>query len=181
MLTDALLNFVPQGQIISMVGAAGVAIPIGNPIDILGSGSGTPPANIIGTQSAIFGAETGVGQNKPVVLLTVGTAFTTSNSATLTVAFQGAPDTGSAGGYLPGAWQTYEATATLTAAQLTAGQGIRLEWPVTFPDNAEPRFLRLLGVVASATNFTAGTISNAVVTMARDDQSNKYAQRNFNV
>ena len=107
----------------------------------------------------------------------VGTAFTTSTAATLDVYFQGAPDNGSA---QPGTWQVFQATGPLTAAQLTAGQIIaRMDWPPSFPANEAPRFVRLLGVVPSGTDFTAGTISYAIIVPARDDTGQKYAQRNY--
>jgi hypothetical protein len=180
MLTDALLNFVPFGANLSIVGAAGASFPSGV-VDVLGVGPGLPPPSIIGTQNAVFGSDTGIGAPRPLILITVGTAFTTANASTLTVQFQGAPDSGSAGGYQPGTWQTYSESAQITAAQLTAQQDIRMDWPAAFPDNAQPRFLRLLFTTPSGTQFTAGTISYAIVTMARDDLSNKFAQKNFSV
>jgi hypothetical protein len=180
MLMDALLSFLPQGSNLSLVGATGATFP-SNVIDLLGSGVGTAPANIIGTQNATFGSDTGVGDQRPLVLVVVGTAFTTSDACTLTVQFQGAPDSGAGGGYQPGTWQTFEQSATMTAAQLTAQQDIRMDWPAAFPDNEQPRFLRLLFTTPTGEQFTAGTISYAIVTMARDDQSNKFASKNFNV
>jgi hypothetical protein len=180
MLTDALLAFLPQGSNLSIVGATGATFP-SNVVDLLGVGVGQAPPNIIGTQNATFGSDTGIGTERPLVLVTVGTAFTTADAATLTVQFQGAPDSGAAGGYQPGTWQTFAQSPTLTAAQLTAQQDIRLDWPAAFPDNEQPRFLRLLFTTAAGTQFTAGTIAYAVVTMARDDQSNKFAQRNYSV
>ena len=66
---------------------------------------------------------------------------------------------------------------------LTAGAvAARMDWPAAFPANtARPRFVRLLFQVPAATNFTAGTISAAVVTMTRDDQANRQAAKNFTV
>jgi hypothetical protein len=180
MLLDALLNFVQQGAPLSIVGATGATFP-SSVIDILGSGVGTAPQNIIGVQSTLFGSDTGVGREKLEILAIIGTAFTTSNASTLTVAFQGAPDTGAAGSYQPGTWQTFSQSAALTAAQLTAGQDIRMDWPVAFPDNENPRFLRLLFITPSGTAFTAGTVNFAVVTGTRDDQANKFAQRNYSL
>lgn len=180
MLIDSLLTFLPSGAVQSLVAAAGATTQIGNPIDILGSGVGTAPANIIGN-ATVFGEDTGVGSYKPLIELVIGVAAVTGNAATLTIAFQGAPDTGAAGGYQPGTWQTLSATGALTAAQLTALQDIRMDWPVSFPDNLDPRYLRLVAITPAGTNFTAGTISQAIVTNARDDQANKFQPRNFNV
>ena len=56
------------------------------------------------------------------------------------------------------------------------------------PANLRPRFLRLLfspqyGTPVETPNgdFTAGTISSAIVTMVRDDQANKFQPKNFTV
>lgn len=181
MLLDSLMNFVPVGFNQSLVGAAGVAIPSVNTYDILGVGVGQAPPNIIGNVN-IFGSDTGIGDQRPLVEVLMGIAAVTANSATLNIAFQGAPDTGLAGGYQPGTWQTFVETGPLTAAQLIAGAKLaRFDWPPAFPEGLNPRYLRLLFQVLAATNFTAGTISAAIVTMARDDQANKFAAKNFTV
>lgn len=184
MILDSQLSFVPVGAPLSLVGAAGASIPSTNVIDLLGQGVGTAPANIIGN-AALFGTDVGVGGRvRPELNVVIGTAAVTANSATLDLALQAAPDTGAAGGYLPGTWQTLEESGPLTAAQLTAGQVImRLPFPPAFPSSffggLRPRFLRLLAQVPSGTNFTAGTIASATVTMVRDDQTNKIATKNF--
>lgn len=181
MLHDALLDFQPVGAPLSLIAAAGALVAASNVIDILGSGVGTPPANIIGVQNALFGSDTGEGSNRPLIQAVVGTAFVTANGNTLQMLIQGAPDTGAAGGYQPGAWQTYAASPVLTAAQLTAGQDIRMDWPSAFPDNATPRYLRVAFQNAAGETFTAGSIAYVITTMARDDVANKYAQKNFSV
>jgi hypothetical protein len=181
MMTDAALAFVPIGYNLSLVSTAGNSIPSPMTIDILGQGAGTAPANIIGNAlNGVFGADTGVGGLKaPQINIVIGTAPTTSNSCTLDVAFQGAEDTGATGGYLPGTWQTFNETGPMTVANLTAGTVVRLDWPPAFPAGFNPRFLRLLFQVPTAENFTAGTISSALPVMVRDDQSNKFAAKNF--
>jgi hypothetical protein len=179
MLNDSKLNFVPIGSPLSLVGGAGVAIPSSLVIDILGSGVGTAPANIIGNVT-LFGEDTGIGAVRPLIQVNIGTGLVTGNSATLNIAFQGAVDTGVGGGYLPGTYQTFEETGPLTAAQLTAGTvAARLDWAAAFPQFTRVRYLRLLFSPASATNFTAGTISSAIVTMDRDDQANRNAANNY--
>jgi hypothetical protein len=180
MIIDALASFVPLGTNLSIVAGAGVSIASTNTPDLLGQGVGTAPQNIIGLPSSgLFGEDTGIGYIRPFIQVNIGTAATTGNSATLNVAFQGAPDT--AGTFQPGTWQTYGETGALTAAQLTAGQIIRLDWSPVFPVSARPRYLRLLFQVPSATNFTAGTVSSAIVTFARDDYAIKYASKNYSV
>ena len=96
------------------------------------------------------------------------------------MAFQGAPDTGSSGSYQPGTWTTLVETGPIAAASLTANALIaRFDFPPAFPANLSPRYLRLYFQIVTATNFTAGTIGSAIVTMVRDDYAAKYATKNF--
>lgn len=180
MILDALLSFIPVGGTLSLVAGAGIAIPSTNTIDILGSGVGTPPKNIIGN-TTLFGEDSGIGHWKPEIQIGFLNNFVTANGATLNVAFQGAPDTGAAGGYLPGTWTTFVETGAMAVASLVAGGIARLDWPPAFPPNALPRYLRLLFSPPAGTNFTTGTISSAVVTMNRPDLANKYQVRNYAV
>jgi hypothetical protein len=180
MITDQLVSFLGLGSNQSLVGAAGVSIQIGNVIDLIGQGVGVAPQNIIGNVT-IFGAPDamGVGKQRPELNVSVGTAFVTANAATLEVCLQGAPDLGTPT-YQPGAWTDLGTSGLITAANLTANQVIcRLPWLPPFPPNLRPRYLRLLGRIPAATNFTAGTIASALVTFGRDDQFNKYAASNF--
>ncbi|HQT65356.1 MAG TPA: hypothetical protein PLO16_12670 [Acidocella sp.] len=180
MLTDSLLNFVAPGSPLSLVLGVGVGAA-SNVIDLLGSGSGTAPANIIGNAS-LFGADVGIGLYRPLINIVTGTAFATADGATLNVEFQAAPDTGSGYGYVPGAWKTLEETGYMPVADLAAGTVIgRFSFPPAIPANFRPRFLRLFFQPLAATQFTAGTIASAVVTMARDDQANRFTPRNFAV
>lgn len=183
MMIDALLSFVPLNGNLSLVAAAGVAIPSPGVIDLLGNGVGVAPTSIFGTPS-VFGSPDGmgVGGMRPELNITVGTALATATSATLNVQLQAAIDTGAAGGYLPGTYQTIVESGTLTAAQCAANTVIfRCPWLPPFPANLRPRFLRLNFVVPAATLFTAGTISSALVTTVRDDQFNRYSARNYSV
>ena len=178
MILDALVSFVPPGSPLSCVGALGAGFPSGV-IDILGSGVGTAPQNIIGTRT-LFGQDSGIGSVKPQVEAVVGTAFATSNSGTLNVQFQAAVDTGAGGGYQPGTWLTLVETGPIAVGSLTAAQIIaRFDFPPAFPAGTLPRFLRLNFQTASGTQFTAGTIASSVVTMVRDDYSAKYAAKNY--
>ncbi|HUO90259.1 MAG TPA: hypothetical protein VMU08_13875 [Rhizomicrobium sp.] len=164
-----------------MVGAAGAAIQIGNIIDLLGQGVGTAPVNIFGN-TTLFGQDPGTGLIKPLVEAIVGTAFATSNSATLTVQLQYAADQGSGGSYQPSTWYTIIATGALTAAQLAAGTVFsKFDWQPVFPATIRPRYVRLNGAVPAATNFTAGTITFAGVMIGRDDFAQKLTPKNFAV
>lgn len=177
MITDALVNFVAPGAPLSCVGATGASFA-SNIIDLIGSGVGTAPQNIIGTRT-VFGSDTGLGAIKPQVEAAVGTAFATSNSATLNVQFQAAIDDGT---YNPGTWQTLVETGPIAAANLTAAAVFaRFDWPPAFPVSLMPRFLRLNFVTPSGTAFTAGTVAFAIVTMVRDDYAEKYAAKNYTV
>lgn len=179
MRLDSTLAFVPYGTPLSIVGATGATFG-SLIIDLLGSGVGTAPANIIGN-ATIFGEDIGVGggQPDPKFDVVVGTAFVTSGSATLTVQLQASEDTG-APGYTPTSWKTILQSPAYTAAQLTADQVIfRFDFPPVFPDTLRPRFYRLLFVTPSGQQFSAGTIKFALPTYVRDDQANKQAASNY--
>lgn len=178
MMIDSQLNFVPIGGNLPISLLTGGSTPSTNVIDILGSGVGTAPANIIGNRT-VFGSDVGIGAIKPQVEAVVGTAFTTSNSATLNVEFQAAVDAGTPT-YQPGTWQTLVETGPIAVANLAANTVLaRFDFPPAFPAGLNPRYLRLNFVVASGTAMTAGTISSAIVTMVRDDLANKYMTNNY--
>lgn len=180
MFSDALLSFVPLGAPLSIVAGAGVAVP-SSTIDLLGVGVGVAPTSIIGN-ATLFGTDMGIGGLRPELDVAIGAAAVTANAATLNLALQAAPDTGAAGNYQPGTWQTLVETGALTAAQLTANQIIaRFPWLPVFPQTLRPRFLRLLGQIPAGTNFTGGTIAFALVVTVRDDLANKQAAANFTV
>lgn len=182
MMTDATLFFVPPGAPLSLVGAAGQSIPSPNLVDILSLGAGIAPASIIGTSYPTFGSDSGIGGDKPQIEVVLGTQPVTSNSCTLNVALQGAADSGLAGGYQPGTWQTLVETGPMTAAQLTSGAVVaRFDYPPAFPNNLRPRFYRLLFQVPATGSFTAGTISFATIALVRDDTANLLAQNNYTV
>lgn len=179
MITDALANFIAPGSPLSLIGGAGVAIP-SSIYDILGVGVGVAPQGIIGTRT-LFGEDLGVGES-PLLDVVMGIAAATANGATLNVQFQGAVDTGAAGGYQPGAWITLVETGALAVANLTAGAVIaRFPFAMAVPANVLPRFLRLNFAPLAATNLSAGTIAFATVTKVRDDWTMKYAARNYSV
>lgn len=172
MITDALVNFIPIGTSLAVT-----TIPVRTSIyDILGSGVGTAPQNIIGTRT-LFGSDVGIGGVKPQLECPVMTAFVGGTS--LNIAFQGAPDPGVAGNYTPAAgdWKTLVETGAILTANLTLGQILaRFDFPPAFPPNLNARFLSLLFTPVGT--FTAGALG-AIVTMVRDDQANKYGARNY--
>lgn len=187
MITDGQLNFVPPGAPLSLVAGAGVTIPSGI-IDLLGEGVGVAPQSIIGNVTT-FGSPDGMGVGglRPELFVAIGAALTGAGGTTLKVALQGAPDTGQAGSYQPGAWQDIVSQDNITLAQASAGQVVfRCPWLPPFPPGERPRYLRLLftpsaGGSTPGGDFTAGSIASALVTLVRDDQFNKYAAKNYTV
>lgn len=177
MILDSQLSFVPIGAPLSLAQVVG-DYPSTNLIDLLGQGAGTAPVNLIG-RPTLFGTDMGIGQIRPELNIAVGTAFVSAGGGTVNVKLQGAPDT--AVTFQPGAYTTLSETGPITVANLTAGQMVaRFPFMPSFPANLNPRYLRLLFSVATAT-ITAGTIAFALVTMVRDDQANKFAGSNFTV
>lgn len=177
MITDALLQFVANGSPLSVVGAANAGFPSAV-IDLLGTGVGTAPQNIIGTRS-VFGADMGIDFVKPQIEANIGTALATGSGGTLNMQFQGAIDQGSAGNYQPGTWNTFVETGAVAAANLGAGKQLRLDFAPAFPWGTLPRYLRVN--FQTVNSFTAGTIANCLVTMIRDDYTAAYAGRNYAV
>ena len=186
MITDALVSFVSVGSPLSLVGANGQTFA-SNVLDLLGEGVGTAPQNIIGTRT-VFGTDQGVGGLRPELNITIGTALVAGVAGTLLkAALQGAADQGAAGGYQPSTWTDIDSQDNISPANATAGAVIfRTPFIPTFPPGLMPRYLRLLFSPMTATalpsgDFSAGTILSALVTMVRDDQSNKFAAKNFAV
>lgn len=179
MITDALLTFVPINTPLSLVAGAGVNIPSPSTIDLSGAGLGVTPPLIWGNTSLFGQADAmGVGE-RPELAVSIGILPATSNAATLNCALQGAADNGS---NQPSIWYTFGESGPQTVANLTANSLFcRLPWLPPFPFNLRPRFLRLLFQVPSATNFTAGTISSALVVPpgGRDDTSARFQPRNY--
>lgn len=109
-----------------------------------------------------FGEDLGIGDGEafPKVGVYVGTAITTTDSATLNIQFQGSTDSSF--------WETYIETGPLAASLLTAGAAIaKLDWPHRKVASKMPRYVRLNYDIATGT-FTAGTLS-AYVMLQRDD------------
>ena len=193
MITDALVSFVPIGGNLSLVAGAGIVIPSPNTLDLLGSGVGTAPPNIIGTRTT-FGTDMGVGGHlRPELNITVGVGLTGAVGQQLKVALQGAADQGAGGNYQPGTWVDIVSQDGIGLANLANATGAiagsviaRFPFLPTMPPQLFPRYLRLLFSPMTAAalpsgSFTAGTISSALVTWVRDDQANRGAGKNYAV
>lgn len=93
----------------------------------------------------------GIGDSPAVqVIASVNTAFTTTNSGTLQVQFQGSTDSST--------WTTYAETPAIAQSALTAGRQLAgFDVPRPGPGVALPRYYRLNYVVGTGT-FTAGKV-----------------------
>lgn len=177
-IMDVLVGFVNQAAPLSLVAGSGVDVPT-DPIDLMGAGAGTTVANIWGNSTLPFSPDArGVGMPVPQLDILIGTAATTGSSATANFQLQGAEDNGSGS---PGSWQTYRETGALTAAQMTAGQRIRLDFAPPLPLNDRPRFLRINVEIPAGTTFTAGTILSIQPVTTRDDWYVGQQPRNYTV
>lgn len=187
MRSDALVAFVGIGAPLSLVAGANITIA-SNVIDLLGLGVGVNPAaaSIIGN-AALFGTDLGVGGKRPELNISVGVAFTGAAGQLLKIAMQFAPDLGIGGNFQPGTWQDIVSQDNIALANLTAGAiPFRAPWIPDMPPGLRPRFSRLLFSPMTAStlpsgSFTTGTIASALITTVRDDQSNRYAARNYSV
>ncbi len=167
MITDALVSFTPVAVTPTTAGDYASAT-----IDLLGSGVGTAPANIIGNR-ALFGTDVGIGGVRPQIECLVTAAFV--GGTNLVAKFQAAPDV--AVTHIPTTWTTLVETGVILTASLTLGQILaRFDYPPAFPANLNPRYLRLLFTTTGT--FSAGSIL-APTTMVRDDQANRFTPNNF--
>lgn len=177
MRLDSLLAFVPLGAPLSLAAGASPTLT-SQVIDLLGTGVGTAPANIIGT-ATVFGEDPGIGMFRPELMIAMGSA-NAAGGTSVNVQLQYAVDSGVGGNYQPGTWNTVVETGALLTANLTANQVLaRFPWLPAFPPGTLPRFLRLAFVEVGT--FTAGAIAFAIPTFVRDDQSNKFAAKNYKV
>ena len=185
MILDAMLSFIPIGGNIAVTSTA-VASDV---IDLLGQGVNTAPQSIFGTTTVFGQADAmGVGNQRPELNITVGTALNGAAGLTLNVKLQAAADPGAAGNWTPTTWLNIGGQDGITLAQGAANTVIgRLPWLPPFPANLRPRFLRLLfspvssGGADPSGAFTAGTIASALVVMGRDDWFVGQQPRNYTV
>lgn len=99
-------------------------------------------------------------QITPKVMCLVNTAFTTTNSATLTVTFQGSTDNST--------WDSYVSSPAYAAAALVAGARLLdIDLPRPAAGKSMPRYLRLNYAVGTGV-FSAGAVTAAIV-LGRQD------------
>lgn len=90
------------------------------------------------------------------------TAFTTTDSATLTIQAQGSTDAST--------WSVYAQSRAYSAAELTAGAKLApFDWP-NVAVTALPRYLRLAYVQGSL-HFTPGAVTSMLVLDRQDDRA----------
>jgi hypothetical protein len=184
MLLDSQLAFSPLGYTLSLVAGAGVSVIAPNPIDLLGTGVGTPPQSIFGSTASVFGEDPGIGNPKIELQANIGVAPVSANGATVNMQIQAAQDPGAAGNYTPTSWTTVVETGGLALANLLVPTNakaapLRLTLLPVFPPGFLPRFLRLAFAFPAGTNLTAGTITFAGIVNGRDDWQAKFAARNY--
>lgn len=141
----------------------------------------TVTPNLTWGLATYFGEELGIGPGVavPRFLVTVGTAFTTGNSATLNVQIQTAAQAGTTGTISSDTtFATAIETGTIAASLLTANQAIRIDYPRRKVGQAYPRFVKLNFALGTG-QWTAGTISNASLLLAMDEHA--YYGPNFTV
>lgn len=179
MRTDSSLAFIPLGGNLTFT-ASSTSTPSTNVIDLLGQGVGTAPVNTFGTTQAVFGADLGVGHFRPEIAMASGTSAFSGTS--LNVQLQGAVDPGAGSSYTPTTWTTFAESGVITLATTAIAANtvfFRFPWLPAWPNTQAglPRFLRLNFVPVSFT----GVIPYALVTFARDDMQQRFAQRNYTV
>lgn len=162
MILDSLLAF----SINQAVTATAVSTNI---IDL---GVGLSPSNPLGsaipTPAQGGGArDIGIGDDPAMKLLVQVTAtFTSGGAGTLSVALQGAVDTGAGA---PAAFSTWWTSPTYALATLNAGSRLYdMDMPRPPDGIAIPRYLQMNYTNATAV-FTGGTLSSFIV-LDRDDQ-----------
>ena len=179
MQTDAITNFIAPGAVPqSVVGAAGIEIQLGQTLDLLGNGVGQAPTDTIGN-TTVWGADPGIGREKPVIQINIGTGFTTGTSATGTFRLEYAADQGAAGAYQPSTWYVSSETMAHAVGVLVANAKIRMDLTPAPPEVPNPRFVRLTVYPASGADFTAGTVTFAGLVTTPDDQANKNQAANY--
>lgn len=188
MITDKLLSFVSIGAALSLVGAAATSIR-SDVVDMLGLGVGVTATqgNVLWGNSTVFGQADamGVGNQRPELNVTIGTALAGAAGLTLNVKLQAAADDGTGN---PSTWTSIGGQDGITLTQGAANTVIaRLPFLPPFPVNLRPRFLSLLfspvssGGADPSGAFTAGTIASALVVMSRDDYFIGQQPRNYTV
>jgi len=148
-------------------------------VDLTGAGTGNAPAMINGfpaTNTAI-GYDIGAGDGEAIPYLFLAVKAKGTNSGTITIALQAAPDNGS---YSPGSYTTLYTTPAITANTLVAGNYLLVPIPPTlfnFPSEALPRFYRLNYTVVGTVDltFSAGIVLNPPSTLLLGKYNNNFA------
>jgi hypothetical protein len=131
----------------------------------------TVTPNLTWGLATYFGEDLGIGPGVaiPRFLITVGTAFTTGNAATLNVQVQTAAQAGTTGTISSDTtFATAIETGIIAASLLTANAAMRISLPRRKLGQALPRFIRLNFALATG-QWTAGSISNATLAQCLDE------------
>lgn len=147
-------------------------------VDLTGAGSGNAPAMINGfpaTNTAI-GFDIGAGDGEAIPYLFLGVKAKGTNSGSLTIALQAAPDNGS---YSPGTYTQLYITPSITANNLVVGNYLLVPVPPTlfnFPSEALPRFYRVVYTVTGTVDltFTGGLLLNPPESLLLGQYNNNF-------
>lgn len=178
MFSDSLWQFVSQQAPLSLVGVASARSSI---LDFLGVGAGSAPPSIIGS-TTLFGQPDafGVGGKRMELAIATGTSAFVGAGVSLNVQLQVAADAGTPT-YQPSTWTTLTESGAIPVASLTASI---LIWrnPFIPPQSLvnRPRFVSLNFVVTGGL-FTTGQIAYALPELGRDDLTQRFAARNYNI
>lgn len=112
----------------------------------------TDSTNVIDLQNA---RDMGVGDNPAMkVMITVTTAYLTTDAGTMTITVEGSTDNST--------YSVYASTRAYTASEMTVGRQL---FPIDLParpvGDAVPRYYKLVYTVAN--HFTAGAVTAALV------------------
>lgn len=104
----------------------------------------------------------GPGEQPLRIACYVGTAFATTDSATLTIQAQGSTDAST--------WAVYAQSRAYSAAELVAGAKLApMDWP-NVAVGSLPRYLRL-AYVSGALHWTPGSVTSMLVLDRQDDRA----------
>jgi hypothetical protein len=147
-------------------------------IDLTGAGSGNAPSMINGfpASNTAIGFDIGAGDGEAIPYLYLSVKAKGTNSGSLTIALQAAPDNGS---YSPGTYTQLWISPSITANNLVVGDSLLVPVPPTlfnFPSEALPRFYRVVYTVTGTVDltFVAGLILNPPSTLLLGQYNNNF-------
>jgi len=126
-----------------------------------------------------IGGDIGAGDGVAIPYLYVAVSAKGTNSGTITISLQAAPDSGTVA-YTEGSYTTLFATSDLTANNLVVGDYLIVPVPPThfaFPSEALPRFYRIYYDITGTVDLTfkSGLMLNPPSSLLMGQYSNNFA------